>query len=203
MQISTHTPVRVWRTHDRMRPCYQDFNSHTREGVTTRYRRKGTPLQDFNSHTREGVTSYKLLWGSNEQWFQLIWYQRILLRIIATFKHIKCYLVCRKCVCGKICFLKNTPLWNSCWKTHHHTKNTPSEVCRSFTNNNNWDKTHLPNHLTKSWDWFIHWFWYICISIFLSKKNKRPPKWSLILLFCCLFKHPWICLLYTSDAADD
>ena len=128
--------------------------------------------------------------------FQLIWYQRILLRIIATFKHIKCYLVCRKCVCGKICFLKNTPLWNSCWKTHHHTKNTPSEVCRSFTNNNNWDKTHLPNHLTKSWDWFIHWFWYICISIFLSKKNKRPPKWSLILLFCCLFKHPWMELIF-------
>ena len=118
---------------------FSNFNSHTREGVThcnfiiripfqfqlthpwgcdVLAAQKQELLSDFNSHTREGVTCGQCH-CQHIQGFQLIWYQRILLRIIATFKHIKYYLVCRKCVYGKICFLKNTPLWNSCWKTHH------------------------------------------------------------------------------------
>ena len=36
-----------------------DFNSHTREGVTTKYNITLVYNSDFNSHTREGVTIHQ------------------------------------------------------------------------------------------------------------------------------------------------
>ena len=79
IKISTHTPVRVWLyrlqryahsstfqlTHpwgcdavaDTKAITSEDFNSHTREGVTKAPREKVQPGNNFNSHTREGVTS--------------------------------------------------------------------------------------------------------------------------------------------------
>ena len=38
----------------------QDFNSHTREGVTSRAIINFAVAQNFNSHTREGVTYKKI-----------------------------------------------------------------------------------------------------------------------------------------------
>ena len=38
-----------------------NFNSHTREGVTYSFRGSISGVSDFNSHTREGVTSVKYL----------------------------------------------------------------------------------------------------------------------------------------------
>ena len=76
--ISTHTPVRVWPVSSLYLLLYtsfqlthpwgcdeflttlsterQDFNSHTREGVTFFNGRKNFRRYHFNSHTREGVT---------------------------------------------------------------------------------------------------------------------------------------------------
>ena len=79
LQISTHTPVRVWQitpliillcevfqlTHpwgcDPTTPlslCISsDFNTHTRVGVTAYFDANFFFYFDFNSHTREGVTA--------------------------------------------------------------------------------------------------------------------------------------------------
>ena len=55
-EISTHTPVRVWQLNHVIRNAGKDFNSHTREGVTSIPQRYATWVANFNSHTREGVT---------------------------------------------------------------------------------------------------------------------------------------------------
>ena len=57
--ISTHTPVRVWRSALHFHQGQRDFNSHTREGVTCNLQPCQTLRPDFNSHTREGVTQIK------------------------------------------------------------------------------------------------------------------------------------------------
>ena len=53
--ISTHTPVRVWLAQHHAVIVPDDFNSHTREGVTKRSVECVYTFY-FNSHTREGVT---------------------------------------------------------------------------------------------------------------------------------------------------
>ena len=56
MIISTHTPVRVWLHTLNCGEGFQDFNSHTREGVTSIIHFPFIFVFYFNSHTREGVT---------------------------------------------------------------------------------------------------------------------------------------------------
>ena len=93
IQISTHTPVRVWQslnvsislksefqlTHpwgcdaslDEMTEKDKDFNSHTREGVTVWWTYIRTEKLYFNSHTREGVTSQIAAHAASNGIFQL------------------------------------------------------------------------------------------------------------------------------------
>ena len=56
IEISTHTPVRVWLQWEHQQPCLHYFNSHTREGVTETATGVSEGVCNFNSHTREGVT---------------------------------------------------------------------------------------------------------------------------------------------------
>ena len=54
--FNSHTREGVTSGGDLLNARISNFNSHTREGVTTMIDGKGKVKLNFNSHTREGVT---------------------------------------------------------------------------------------------------------------------------------------------------
>ena len=138
-EISTHTPVRVWQLNHVIRNAGKDFNSHTREGVTSIPQRYATWVANFNSHTREGVTLRGAL--------------RLTCWIISTHTPVRVWHALTGKTGATFVISTHTPVrvWRFSWKQLNASYNFNSHTREGVTMTSNYPRPGNKFQLTHPW----------------------------------------------------